>query len=645
MSYITNIQKQENAQEIERFVVFRFPTRLGKGIKNRLKSLGCSWNPLFQGWICPLFKEKEVQHAIDAAKVKCSIQIVSLPKGSIPTDPKIASSEAKIEILEKNYYNVDTQLLQDVYSYDPSLRPYDFSEPSNEEGKSPERIRIEVDFHNRWQDLQKLKADLENARDEFSHLKSDSEKVFDPKAPLLIADALIQSHFLFNDIRTLQYCSDAFWEWDGVKYVELSETAMRQKIYHFLRDAKRLSDGGALAHFNPDKYKVNLVIDALKAVCHQKYHPASGSVWLDVRKEPKPKQLIAFQNGFLNVEGWLSGYSDLIPHTPLLLNVNALDFEFKPNAFEPQEWLSFVNSIWPDDVESQQALQEWVGYLLTQDTSLHKILLIVGPPRSGKGTIGRVLHELLGTFNVAGPTLSSLEGEFGLQPLLNKMLATISDARLNGRGNSVIIERLLSISGEDPLTINRKYLPPLTVQLSTRLIIMTNELPNMQDASGALAKRYLVLTLQKSWYDKEDSTLFGRLRKELPGILLWALQGLKRLQERGRFLQPSSSSQTIAELEAMTSPIKAFISERCEIKAYLRIPISLLFNAWREWCGISGYLQTGNVQSFGKNLRAAYPEIDICRTQDGSYRERYYKGIALLPQLSTDVRGHKEFDY
>lgn len=361
--------------------------------------------------------------------------------------------------------------------------------------------------------------------------------------------------------------------------------------------------------------------------------------------DPNPKQLIAFNNGLLNVDAWLNNpLTVLIPHTPLLLNVNALDFEFNPHVSEPQEWLSFLNFIWFDDVESQQALQEWMGYELTQDTSLHKILLIVGPPRSGKGTIGRIFHTLLGTFNVAGPTLSSLGGEFGLQPLLNKMLATISDARLNGRGNnSLIIERLLSISGEDHLTINRKFLPPPTVQLSTRLVIMTNELPNMQDASGALAKRYLVLTLQKSWYDKEDTALFGRLKRELPGILLWALQGLSRLQNRGRFLQPHSSSQTIAELEAMTSPIKAFIAERCEMKAHLRVPIPDLFNAWRDWCSTSGYLQTGNVQSFGKNLQAAYPDIDICRPQDGTYRERYYRGISLLSygDRTADVRGHE----
>ena len=55
--------------------------------------------------------------------------------------------------------------------------------------------------------------------------------------------------------------------------------------------------------------------------------------------------------------------------------------------------------------------------------------MMVGPKRSGKGTIARVLRKLIGERNVAGPTLSSLGGPFGLQPLLGKSGAIISDAR------------------------------------------------------------------------------------------------------------------------------------------------------------------------------------------------------------------------
>ena len=106
---------------------------------------------------------------------------------------------------------------------------------------------------------------------------------------------------------------------------------------------------------------------------------------------------------------------------------------------------------------------------------------------------------------------------------------------------------------------------------------MSNELPDMKDSSGAISKRYLVLTLRKTWLGKEDTSLFSRLKEELPGILLWALQGLVRLERRGYFLQPTSSSQAVEELEAMTSPIKAFISEKCEITPQGRTPIVNLF--------------------------------------------------------------------
>jgi putative DNA primase/helicase len=70
--------------------------------------------------------------------------------------------------------------------------------------------------------------------------------------------------------------------------------------------------------------------------------------------------------------------------------------------------------------------------------------------------------------NVAGPTLSSLSGDFGLAPLLGKSLAVVSDARLSGRNSSVVVERLLAISGEDTITVNRKYREQWTGKLPSR---------------------------------------------------------------------------------------------------------------------------------------------------------------------------------
>ena len=64
---------------------------------------------------------------------------------------------------------------------------------------------------------------------------------------------------------------------------------------------------------------------------------------------------------------------------------------------------------------------------------------------------------LIGIENTVGPTLASLAESFGLSPLIGKPLAIIGDARLSAKSDrSAVTERLLSISGEDTLSCNRK---------------------------------------------------------------------------------------------------------------------------------------------------------------------------------------------
>ena len=245
-----------------------------------------------------------------------------------------------------------------------------------------------------------------------------------------------------------------------------------------------------------------------------------------------------------------------------------------------------------------------MGYLLTSDTRLQKILILVGPKRSGKGTIARVIRGLIGDENVTCPTLSSLSMNFGLQPLLGKAVAMIQDARLGGRTDAAVVaERLLSISGEDAQTIDRKFLPPVTAKLSARFLLFTNEMPRLADASGALPGRMILLRLTQSWYGKEDTSLTTRLLAELPGILLWAIAGWQRLRDRGHFIQPDASRDMIDELVDLASPVGAFVRERCLIGPGDQVERSVLFGAWKDWCAEQGRDKPGTAATFGRDLR------------------------------------------
>ena len=237
-----------------------------------------------------------------------------------------------------------------------------------------------------------------------------------------------------------------------------------------------------LVPFEPNRYKVANVLEALKAIGHipQAVQPPA---WLDGRPRDPDRTRASF---FRSPTAFsTSPRASFDPHTPEFFCGHVLPFAYDPAASAPVRWLQFLDELWGDDEESKATLAEWFGYVLSGDTAQQKMYLLVGPKRSGKGTIARVLTGLLGVAQHGGPTLASLTQNFGLQPLIGKPLADRLRCSPRTRADSTIaVERLLSISGEDTLTVDRKYRDPWTGRLPTRFLILTNELPRFSDSSG-----------------------------------------------------------------------------------------------------------------------------------------------------------------
>ena len=312
-------------------------------------------------------------------------------------------------------------------------------------------------------------------------------------------------------------------------------------------------------------------------------------------------EILACHNQLIHLPSLVGGREYSQPATPRFFTPVALDYDFNLGAEPPRRWLDFLRQLWPNDPQSIALLQEWFGYCLTLDTRQQKILMIVGPRRSGKGTIARVQRRMVGERNVAGPTLSSLADRFGLESLLGKSIAVISDARLGGRTDgSIVTERLLSISGEDSLSVDRKYSTAIETKLDARLMLLSNELPRFSDVSGALAGRMIILRMSQSWFGREDPGLFERLEPEMPGILLWAIEGWHRLRRRGHFVIPASSQEVQDELEDLTSPVGAFVRQRCEVGPELSVARNALYDAYRDWCQKEHTFRIANQSVFGR---------------------------------------------
>ena len=455
------------------------------------------------------------------------------------------------------------------------------------------------------------------------------ELVLSPSAPMISARRLLTDRYTIPSGQLLYRHKGAFYCWSGKHYIEITDEYLTSDIYHFLeyarRQVKEKDDSWKSVPFHPKQTHVNEIRSAMKAAAYLG-DLLNAPIWLAEAADVAATEIIACDNGLLHLPT-----RDLLPHTPSFYTHNAIDYAYDARAPIPGHWLRFLDSLWPDDPGSIGTLQEVFGYSLVADTSQQKAFLLVGPPRCGKGTIARTLISVIGQENAAAPTLTGLGTTFGMQPLIGKRLAVISDARLSGRADpAVIAERLLSVTGEDAITLDRKNREHWTGKLDVRFLILTNELPRIADASGALANRFIVLNLTNSFLGKEDLALGVRIAPERPGILNWAIEGYERLSDRGYFLQPESSREAIQELLDLGSPISAFIRERCIVTPGRSIACDDLFEAWKSWCGSQGRDAIGTKPDFGKHLRAAQPHLKIVQHRDqiGS-RARFYEGISI----------------
>lgn len=437
-----------------------------------------------------------------------------------------------------------------------------------------------------------------------------------PKQPGKVAKELLARH-VHDGKPTRLYVGGTWWDWRGTHWSELDAKEHWSELTKILN---RAVFGNDRENWNPDTRTQNHVLRQLEGLGYAD----PDSMRLDGRR------LVACQNGLLDVRT-----RELLPPDPGYFNMFAVPFAYDPQAGEPSEFEKFLHSLWPDDPEAQAVVWEWFAYVLSGRTDLHKILMIIGPPRSGKGTLLRVLSELIGMVNMTTVTFARFSTEFGMSSMVGKTLAAITDAHATKGKTEEAVERMKSISGEDHQTINRKYKEFWEGRLPTRLMVLSNSVPVLHDASGAMASRFIVLRMLNSFEGREDTDLERRLLAELPAILNKVLDAMETLQERGRFAEPASSKAHRRALEAAVSPIKEWAehSRGCVIGKSLEVDKKVLLDAYNVWRSNNGKSGDVSAAQFGRDLVSLYPQVEAAeRGKKGTKNHRpVYLGVDVTP--------------
>ena len=147
-----------------------------------------------------------------------------------------------------------------------------------------------------------------------------------------------------------------------------------------------------------------------------------------------------------------------------------------------------------------------------------------------------------------------------------------------------IVEILKAITGANAVDINGKGRDIVSEPLPGKVFAATNDLLTFTDDSGVFFDRLVYLKFTRSFFppdhadylegQEQGPDLETKLENELPGILNWAVQGLRRVREKKHFTQPASSLALKNEFAEDGSPIKRYVSD-----CLIRVPSGHVLSA------------------------------------------------------------------
>lgn len=335
-----------------------------------------------------------------------------------------------------------------------------------------------------------------------------------------------------------------------------------------------------------------------------------------------PSRVVFFNNGALDVHT-----GAVTAHNAAHRNSRVIPVDYDASATCPT-WQAWLGDIFRNEPERATLLQEMMGWTLCRDhLGIEKALMLIGPGRSGKGTIIRVLRALLG--NGAGAfTLPTLDDNKALAGMRGQNVTIDSDAASPARTNArQIVGLFKAISSNEPVPVKLLYTQmPWQGALNVKLMLAANSIPTMWDDSAASANRWIPLVFDRSFLGNEDVTLADRLTKELQGIAAWAVVGLQRLANSGRFTMPQSTRDELANMVISGSPIEQFITDRLTVDRGHRVTEAALWTDYSVWCTGQGH-ESMKRRDFMRALEDALRSRGVKRKASIRFPERIAPGF------------------
>lgn len=396
---------------------------------------------------------------------------------------------------------------------------------------------------------------------------------------------------------------------------------MKQEAYKEQDSDKQLTLLKWINKTSSSVYKANMV----KELQHV------GDIPILLSEMDTQPDILNCQNGIINLRN-----GELLSHNANYYCTKITNCDVDISDKKPEKWLDFLNDVTCGDKELQDYLQKAVGYSLTGSIKEQCLFFLYGMGRNGKSTFLDIISELAGTYaNHAQPETIMIKSQLGNNTLSD--IARLKGARFvttvepneNVRLNEGLVKQL---TGGDKVTARFLYGKEFEFTPEFKIWLGANHKPIIKGTDDGIWRRIRLIPFTAQIPDeKVDKNLKFKLRKELPQILKWAIDGAIKWQKEGLKL-PQTVKTATDEYRYEMDVMSRFFSEYVIFDSNARMKASVLYNYYCEWAEMNNeYIMS--MSRFGKEI---YNKIPDKRTfSDGIY----YCGIKINYQRVTQ---HKQ---
>ncbi len=275
---------------------------------------------------------------------------------------------------------------------------------------------------------------------------------------------------------------------------------------------------------------------------------------------------------------------------------------YDPAAHCPR-WIQFQNEVFSKDAELVRWMQKVAGYSLTGDTSEQIMFLLYGYGKNGKTVYINTLQALIGTY-AGSASFKAFDADKqseqtnDIAALKGKRFVSVAESAADKKLNEPLIKRL---TGGDSITCRFLHKEFFEYTPQFKLFLASNHKPVITQSDFGIWRRVKLVPFTQNFTGREDRQLESKLKLELPGILNWALEGLKMWRAEGLDGIPTSVRKATEKYKSDSDTIGQWLELRTGIAPHKDVSASIAYQDYRDWCNDNGFYALGN-RSFKSSL-------------------------------------------